>query len=166
MLSRYEQAQTLLQGLLTTRIAKNDVVYPHWIEGSHCFWYLRETENGNEFRLVNIDAASNTLAFDHKAIADNLALATGQTISVDKLPIKQVTITLSPTQVCFRAFEKNWQFDTNTATCKETIFSQKINSCIHFSELARLRANSKASFMCQPSSFIRECGPERRDLNF
>ena len=126
ILSRYEKAQTLLQGWLTTQITKNDVVYPHWIEGNHCFWYLSETENGNEFRLVNIDTASNTVAFDHEAMADNLALATGQTISADKLPIKRVTITLSPTQVCFRAFEKNWQFDTDTATCKETAPTKKL----------------------------------------
>ena len=128
VLSRYEQAQTLLQGWITTQIVKNDVVYPHWIEGSHCFWYLRDTENGNEFRLVNADNANNTLAFDHNALADSLAVATGETISVDKLPIKQVIITLSPTQVCFRAFDKNWQFDTDTATCKETISAQKIDA--------------------------------------
>jgi len=128
MLDRYEQAQTLLQGVLTTQIAKNDVVYPHWIEGSHCFWYLSDTENGNEFRLVDADTANNTLAFDHNAMADSLALATGQTINVDKLPIKHVTITLSPTLVCFRAFEKNWQFDAGTAACKETISAQKIEA--------------------------------------
>ena len=128
MLDRYEQAQSLLQGWLTTRISKNDLVHPHWIEGSHCFWYLCDTENGNEFRLVDVDTASNTLAFDHNAMADSLALASGETINVDKLPIKRVIITLSPTQVCFRAFEKNWQFDTDTATCKETISEKKLDA--------------------------------------
>ena len=132
VLNRYEQAQTLLQGWMTTQIVKNDIVYPHWIEGCHCFWYLSETENGNEFRLVNADTASNTLAFDHNALADSLALAAGQAIDVDKLPIKQVTITYStaeaPTQICFRAFEKSWQFDTVTATCKETDSPQKMKA--------------------------------------
>ena len=150
MLGRYEQAQTLLQGWLTTQIAKNDVVYPHWIEGSHYFWYLSETENGNEFRLVNINTASNTLAFDHKVMADNLALATGQTISVDKLPIKQVTITLSPTQVHFRAFEKNWQFDTDTVTCKEAIPTQKIDSDTILSK-GDIRKVAKMYSQCLPS---------------
>jgi len=127
ILSRYEQAQTLLQGVLNTHIAKNDVVYPHWVEGSHCFWYLSDTKSGNEFRLVNADTASNTLAFDHKAMADCLALATEQTVCADKLPIKHVTITLSPTQVCFKALGKSWQFDADTGTCKETISAQKID---------------------------------------
>ena len=134
VLNCYEQAQTLFQGLLTNQIVKNDVVYPHWIEGSHYFWYLRETEGGNEFRLVNTDTASNAVAFDHSVLADNLALSTGKTINADKLPIKQVTITLSPTQVRFRAFEKNWQFDTDTATCKEALPSQKTNSDVIFSQ--------------------------------
>ena len=71
ILSRYEQAQALLQGWSTTQIVKNDVVYPHWIEDSHCFWYLRETESGNEFRLVDADTANNTLAFDDNAMADS-----------------------------------------------------------------------------------------------
>ena len=126
ILSRYEKAQTLLQGWLTTQITKNDVVYPHWIEGNHCFWYLSDTESGNEFRLVNADTASNALAFNHMAMADTLAFATGRTINADKLPIRRVTITLSPTQVCFRAFEKSWVFDSDTATCKETISAKKI----------------------------------------
>ena len=128
VLNHYEQAQTLLQGWSTAQIARNDIVYPHWIEDSHCFWYLCETEIGNEFRLVNADVASNTLAFDHKALADGLALASGQTISADKLPIKRVTINLSPAEVCFRAFEKNWQFDADTATCKEIMSAQKLDA--------------------------------------
>ena len=139
ILSRYEQAQALLQGVLNTHLVRNDAVYPHWIEKSHCFWYLKDTENGKQFRMVNVDAASNTVAFDHQALADGLALATGQTINADNLPIKHVTFSLSPTQIGFRAFDKNWQFDTATAMCKEDIAWQKIKSeLIHIEDASRL----------------------------
>ena len=134
ILSRYEQAQTFLQGFLNTQLVKNEAVYPHWIENSHYFWYLKDTESGKQFRLVNVDTASNTVAFDHQAMADGLALATGQTINADNLPIKHVTFSLSPTQIGFRAFDKNWQFDTGTATCKEDIAWQKIKSDLTFIE--------------------------------
>ncbi len=134
ILSRYEQAQTLLQGVLNTHLVKNETVYPHWIENSHCFWYLKDTENGKQFRMVNADTASNTVAFDHQALADGLALATGHTINADNLPIKYVTFSLSPTQIGFMAFDKNWRFDTTTATCKEEIPSQKIKSDLTFIE--------------------------------
>jgi len=161
ILNRYEQAQTLLQGWLTTKVVKNDIVHPHWIEGSHCFWYIRTTENGNEFCLVDVDTDSNTLAFDHKALADSLALVTGQTVSVDKLPIKEVTITLSPTQICFRAFEKNWQFDVNTATCKETTSAQKLDANItaafgDVSRLAEVFAQTLASPNGKTEIFIQD----------
>ncbi|MDC0000570.1 DPP IV N-terminal domain-containing protein, partial [Porticoccaceae bacterium] len=134
ILNRYEQAQTLLQGVLNTHLVKNEAVYPHWVENSHCFWYLKDAENGKQFRMVNVDTASNTVAFDHQAMADGLALATGQIINADNLPIKQVIFTLSPTQIGFRAFDKNWRFDTATATCKEDIAWQKIDRDVLASE--------------------------------
>ena len=39
--SRYEQAQLLSQGQCTTNVIKNDVILPHWIGTSDCFWYVR-----------------------------------------------------------------------------------------------------------------------------
>ena len=134
ILCRYEQAQTLLQGWLNTHLVKNEAVYPHWIENSHCFWYLKDTENGKQFRMVNADTASNTVAFDHQALADSLALVTGHTINADNLPIKQVTFSLSSTQIDFRALDKNWRFDTATAICEEDIAWQKIDHDVLTSE--------------------------------
>ena len=109
-------------------------MYPHWIENSHCFWYLKDTENGKQFRYGQCGHASNTVAFDHQALADGLALATGQTINADNLPIKHVTFSLSPTQIGFRAFDKNWRFDTSTARVKKTFLRKKSTLMLHLSE--------------------------------
>ena len=93
VLTRYEQAQDLMQGILTNRVVMNDAVFPHWIEGSHCFWYIRETKGGKEFRLVNAETASNTQAFDHQTLADSLTKTTRQTFDYQDLPIKNIIIT-------------------------------------------------------------------------
>ena len=71
--SRYQQAQVLSQGQLTTNIIKNDVILPHWIGTSECFWYVRSGEKGREFCLVNAKDATKGLAFDHEILADSIA---------------------------------------------------------------------------------------------
>ncbi|MFB1034735.1 MAG: hypothetical protein QMC38_05255, partial [Sinobacterium sp.] len=115
--ARYEQAQGLAQGLISNSVTMNDAVYPHWIEGTHCCWYRRETQSGKEFRLVDPSAVTNTDAFDHKALADALQLAAGQDVDPNDLPLNDVSITLSPMQIRFQAFDKHWLFDPSHAQC-------------------------------------------------
>ena len=100
IVARYEQAQMFMQGIMTKSVVMNDAVFPHWIEESHCFWYIRETKNGKEFRLVNAESASNILAFNHKALAEILTTTTGKNIDFQDLPIENVTIISSPLQIC------------------------------------------------------------------
>ena len=93
MLERYEYAQTLLQGLPNSNsLIRNDTVFPHWIpytdqSMSNCFWYRRQTVEGKEYRLVDADAASNTLAFDHDALASALSNA----LTIDKEAQKEAS---------------------------------------------------------------------------
>lgn len=121
MLARYEQAKSILKGAMPTRVVLNDAVFSHWIEDSSCFWYTRETRDGKQFRLVDAEAASNTLAFDHKALADMLSRTTGQFVDSENLPIKDkdVSMTLAPLQVRFQALGKSWQFETDNTHLEE-----------------------------------------------
>lgn len=114
ILERYQQAQALMQGMLSNRVVLNDAVFPHWIEDSHHFWYKRETVDGKEYRLVNANTGNNTLAFDHKALANALALVSMETIDYLDLPVKDVSITLSPLQVRFQWNGSYWQYDDKT----------------------------------------------------
>ena len=118
ILSCYEQAQKIFQGYLSTHLVKNDAVYPHWIENSHCFWYLKDTENGKEYRLVDAKKRSNTLAFDHALLARALANASNQDVNAQDLPISHVTLTLSPVIVSFTAFDQQWQFLAEEGICQ------------------------------------------------
>ena len=129
ILARYEQAQELMQGVMTNRIVTNDAVFPHWIGDSNCFWYRRETKKGHEFRLVDSQTTSNTPAFDHKALADALFQTTRQSIDHQNLPIKNVTITVSPLQVQFQAFEKSWLYESNNTHCVESEIAKTEGLC-------------------------------------
>ena len=120
ILARYEKAHQLMQGILTNRIAVNDAVFPHWIQDTNYFWYKREKLDGKEYRLVDAKAASNVPAFDHPALAGALTKASGKAAPDRDLPIKVVSITMSPLQVHFRAFNKRWLFEAENTQCQET----------------------------------------------
>ncbi len=135
MEARYQRAQTIIQGTWTNKLTFNDTVYPFWIEDSDCFWYVRTTKTiegdsakmGREFRLVDANAATNALAFDHLALAKALAEITQQMVDTGDLPITQVEMQFgadSPDKktvktIHFTAFDQRWCFDTETETCTE-----------------------------------------------
>ena len=101
---RYQRAQGILQGYCTNSLVQNDSIYPHWIEGADCFWYERKTHIGKEYRLVDANARSNELAFDHQALTTVLSQASGQSIDKDNLPITQITI--SPVSILTRQISR------------------------------------------------------------
>ena len=119
METRYQRAQTLMQGMFTKSIAFNTTLVPHWIEDSDCFWYEREFRVGKEFRLVNASMRSNDIAFDHTALANALCKASGQGVDAKDLPISKVDMCLSPLRLMFNAFGKRWTFSGHENTCTE-----------------------------------------------
>ena len=110
MESRYQRAQSLMQGMFTKTSAFNTTLIPHWIGDSDCFWYEREFKTGKEFRLVDAAAGSNDIAFDHATLAKALAQASGETINAEDLPISKIDLCLSPLQLTFDAYGKRWSF--------------------------------------------------------
>ena len=117
--ARYHRANTLLQGMYTNKLVQNDILFPHWIAQSNCFWYERVLKNGKHYRLVDADTASNESAFDHQSLALALGEAIGRDIQAEALPIDNVEIKLSPLRVLFSAFEKRWLFEADTAVCRQ-----------------------------------------------
>lgn len=132
--ARYQRAQSILQGLGTNQLVQNDTLFPHWIDGTDCFWYERTLKHGNElpnqddgessikldkqYRLVNAKASSNEVAFDHEALATALAKVAEQSVDKNDLPIKQVAITLAPVTISFAAFERHWLFTADNNQCQ------------------------------------------------
>ena len=124
LLAKYERAKTLYDGILDMdKIALNTTIVPHWIGETNCFWYRRKTWRGTEFRLVDANAGSNKEAFDHQVLADALAASVNQTVEAACLPITRVTISLSPLQIHFSAFNHLYTFKSETKLLKETVSS-------------------------------------------
>ena len=124
MQTRYERAQSLIQGIWSKKLVLNAIIFPTWIDESECFWYERETKDGKEYRLVNAEAATNKVAFDHHTLAEVLAETVQQKVNPDNLPIKKVSIsldlsTLSTNKIYFNAFGKSWRFETVSRICTE-----------------------------------------------
>lgn len=122
ILYRYEQAQALMQCQFqhSSPIVNNDVVLPRWVKNSHCFWYIRQTKSGKQYRLIDAETAENREAFDHKVLANALSMLVKQHVDDKNLPIRDVVLSLSPNKIRFTAFKKFWLFDLDEASCYET----------------------------------------------
>ena len=81
ILSRYERAKALSQGILKSAVP-NALLFPVWIKETNSFWYERQLADGKEFRLVSADTASNEPAFNHEILAKTLAEASGERVDV------------------------------------------------------------------------------------
>ena len=115
----YKRARSLIQGYATESLVQNDTIYPTWIEGTDSFWYQRALKIGKEYRLVDARSFTNTIAFDHGALARALSLVSKIEVSQFELPISHIEITMSPLIICFCAFEKRWQFEAKNMNCFE-----------------------------------------------
>ena len=91
ILSRYRDAEIIMKGAMSRSVVMNDAVFPHWIEGSNHFWYIRETKIGREYRVVDADGGGvNTLAFDHLSLAACLSGLVGFEVSSEDLLLKNI----------------------------------------------------------------------------
>ncbi len=57
-----------------------------WIGDTDHFWYPRSVKGGTEIVLVNADARTKKLAFDHQKMAAAISKATGHTYTALALP--------------------------------------------------------------------------------
>ncbi len=127
VLAQYRRAEAMEHELYKPSMVLNAQIYPHWIGGSQCFWYMRKTRKKTksvedittEYRLVNARTATQTQAFNPQRLAQALAQSSGKIVDPDSLPLTQIKLELSPARVCFAAFGKHWQFDIVEEVCKE-----------------------------------------------
>ena len=126
ILAQYRRAEALEHEAYNQSMVLNAQIFPHWIDGSNCFWYTRKNrkeggklnEISTEFRLVNAETATHTEAFDHQLLAQTLAQAAEQDVNPDDLPITELKLALAPTRATFVAFDKHWQFEPSKQSCE------------------------------------------------
>lgn len=60
----------------------------HWIGESHRFWYAHSVKGGAEYVLVDADAGTKKIAFDHEKLSGAIAKATGKKYTAQTLPFQ------------------------------------------------------------------------------
>ena len=118
MLARYQRAEQLEQGVFTKQIAFNTGPAPHWIGDSDCFWYIRESRNGQTFQRVNAQASTREPAFDHQALAQALSIASGETALADQLSLTDLDLTQAPTEIRFSFSGRRWIYNRERHHCQ------------------------------------------------
>ena len=108
---RYSRAKKLYRASIGgTPVVLNASVLPAWIGNTNRFWYERQIPSGKEFRCVDAAAGTNQPAFDHKVLASALAAASGEDVTSDNLPLKDLFFADDLSTVSFDAFEKRWRY--------------------------------------------------------
>lgn len=120
MLDRYKRGQLMMDGQFGEKGAKNDMVIAHWIGESDCFFYLKQTQVGTEFRLVDIKAKTNELAFDHVALASALSAAIDKNLDPENLGVlTDVTMQVNPRIVAFKINDMHWVYTEASKCCEK-----------------------------------------------
>jgi dipeptidyl-peptidase-4 len=118
MKSRYQRAKTLIEGYASKKLVFNDALVPTWIDGSQCFWYIRDTLVGKEFRLVDAEAETNLVAFDHRALSEALTKVALRDIDPNDLPFNYIKLAVDPLTLEFKAFDQSWEYDAKNKSCQ------------------------------------------------
>ena len=94
----------------------NTLINPYWMVASDCCWYLRESNFGKQYWLVDAATASKEMAFDHAGLAAALSRAVNKDVDPNCLPITRLDFSFDPWLIHFDAFEQRWQFDGQHCT--------------------------------------------------
>lgn len=75
----YNRAYSLREKYSQSHVLYADVE-PHWIENTDSFWYIRNTERGREYALVDARGARLTDLFNHEQLAERLSAMSGKKV--------------------------------------------------------------------------------------
>ena len=111
----YARAEALMGQNLVKRVY-NYFVEPHWINSSDDFWYRRDFEGGQEFKIVNAETGSSTPAFNHVDIAALLTSVLEESVSADSLPFDSFSFNSDRSAISFliEGISYNCQLDGST----------------------------------------------------
>ncbi len=85
----YERAEKMLSWNLAGTVLRQNVS-PQWIDG-HRFWYRVNTENGNEYMMVDAAQRERDLAFDHARLATAIEAYSGNDQNPWNLPLQNLS---------------------------------------------------------------------------
>ncbi len=87
----YKRAYSLRQKFSKDKVYYSDV-NPQWIDGTHTFWYIRHTPEGDRYVKVDADKRTRTDLFDHEKLTAALTKSTGTEADGKKLALRAVRV--------------------------------------------------------------------------
>ena len=99
---------------LRDKFSSNKVFYsnvsPEWIEGTHQFWYIRNTPEGRIYVAVNADKKGRKELFDHKQLANTLGKASGKEIKPEAINLEWLRVNKTLDTLRFNFNNQRWMY--------------------------------------------------------
>lgn len=105
----YRRANALSQKFSANKVLYSNVT-PHWVDGSHAFWYVRNAEKGPVYMWVDADKQVRKELFDHQRLAECLSRSTKRDVKLDRIYLERLSVDKSMNVLRFVFSGKNWKY--------------------------------------------------------
>ncbi len=99
---------------LRDKFSANKVFYsnvnPEWIEGTHQFWYVRNTPEGRIYVAVHADKKGRKELFDHKQLASTLGKASGKEVKPEAINLERLRVNKTLDTLRFNFNNQKWMY--------------------------------------------------------
>lgn len=107
----YNRAYSLREKFSANKVFYSNVT-PTWIEGTHQFWYVRNTPEGRIYVSVNADKKGRKELFDHSRLADALTKASGKEVKSSAINLERLHVNKSLDTLRFVFNNQRWMYAT------------------------------------------------------
>lgn len=101
---------------LKEKFSANKVFYsnvnPQWVEGTHQFWYVRNTPDGRIYVSVHADKKGRQELFDHQRLATALSAASGKEVKPGSLSLERLSVNKGLDTLRFVFDNQRWMYTT------------------------------------------------------
>lgn len=106
----YRRAYALRDKYSASKVYYSDV-RPSWIARTDSFWYVRNTPEGRVYVVVDAGTQQRTDLFNHKALAEALAKATGKDVKPGALYLDRLSVDKAEGCLNFVFNDHNWRYN-------------------------------------------------------
>ena len=86
-------------------------VQPHWIDGTHRFWYVRHTPEGRVYVVVDAQTKKRTELFDHPALAQALTKASQKKVDTNTVLLERLSVDKETGALNFVFNNHRWHYN-------------------------------------------------------
>lgn len=105
----YRRAYALKEKFSTDKVFYSNV-NPQWIEGTHQFWYVRNTPDGRLYVSVDADKKARKELFDSHRLAKALGAASGKEVKPEALALGHLSVSKGLDTLRFVLNNQRWMY--------------------------------------------------------